>query len=62
MRVPHEILIGGNHLATILIGYGLPVEGQDSTYEEVLNKRGQPYADIWVCWSAIMRCRDRVAQ
>ncbi len=58
MKVPESVLIGGNHLASLLIGWGLPIEDKDASYWDVLEKRGQPYADVWACWSAIMRERD----
>lgn len=59
--VPKQILVGGNHLANLLLGYDLPVESQNSSYEDVLKKRGQPYVDIWACWAAIMRERDSLS-
>lgn len=59
-RIPEAILRGGNHLANLLIGWGLPIESQDADYQDVLAKRGQPYADVWACWSAIMRERDKL--
>lgn len=57
--IARGILTGGNHLANILIGYGLPIEDKHSSYNDVLHKRGQPYADVWACWAEIMKERDR---
>ena len=58
MSLPRAVLIGGNHLANLLIDYGLPIEDKDASYSEVLKRREQPYADIWVCWAAIMNHQD----
>lgn len=52
-----EILILGNHVANALIGMGgLPNDYK--TYTEALEARGQPYADFWCAWSAIMEARN----
>lgn len=53
------VLIGGNHLATALYGLGMiPSDWRVSTYDEVLERFGQPTTDIWACWKAIMDWRD----
>lgn len=58
--VPRSILIGGNHLANQLIALGGPkIPSKDADYSDVLKEHGQLYADIWTCWAAIMRERDR---
>ena len=56
-----DVLIGGNHLASSLIAAGLdPGDERTSTYESVLERFGQPAADMWVAWKAIMEWRDTV--
>lgn len=56
--IPESILRAGNNLANVLLGYELPIEDKNADYWKVLERRGQPYADVWACWSAIMRERD----
>ena len=46
------VLIGGNHLASALWGITDPLS--ISNYDDALHKHGQPYADMWVAWKAIM--------
>ena len=54
-----DVLIGGNHLANCLLLSGMdPASERHSTYGEVLTKYGQPSADIWAGWRAIMNWRD----
>lgn len=56
-----SILIGGNHLASALVGLGcMPDKLAD--YFSVLRVHGQPCADMWACWKAIMTERDASAQ
>lgn len=53
-RTPIEqVLVGGNHLASFLIGKGISPEHYDS-YDQVLNLHGSDIADVWVAWRAIM--------
>jgi hypothetical protein len=56
MDIDRRILIGGNHLANALIGTEIP--NNFANYQEALAAHGQPYADMWVCWRAIMDVRD----
>lgn len=55
-----NVLIGGNHLASALIGIADPAQYRRSDYYTVLGKHGQPYADMWVAWKAIMNFRDHL--
>lgn len=53
-------MIGGNHLANALIGIvggNLP-EYRGTSFEIMLHRFGQPAADMWVAWKAIMDLRD----
>lgn len=52
-NLPNDVLIGGNHLANALISLNCMPDKQVD-YDSVLVKFGQPCADIWVCWKAIM--------
>jgi hypothetical protein len=55
-----RVLIGGNHLANALIGIiggNLP-DYRRVDFSTVLEKFGQPAADMWVAWVAIMDLRD----
>lgn len=52
-KLTDDILIGGNHLASALIGYKCFPDLQGS-YDTVLATFGQPCADMWVAWRAIM--------
>lgn len=49
----NKTMIGGNHLASVLLGMGIDPPTQD-TYEQVQKDHGQLAADIWVAWKAIM--------
>jgi len=60
-ELPEEfknVLIGGNHLASALLGIADPAPYRNADYYTVLEKHGQPYADMWVAWKAIMNFRD----
>ncbi len=51
--------IGGNHLASALITAGChPSQCREWSYDAVLERWGQPIADMWVAWKAIMDLRD----
>jgi hypothetical protein len=59
------VMIGGNHLASALIGYVSQAPWHDAlaklrdwTYGAILERFGQPVADMWVAWKAIMDLRD----
>jgi hypothetical protein len=55
-----KILVGGNHLANMLIGhYCYP--DQQTSYEQVLRDFGPDCADVWICWKAIMDWKDECA-
>lgn len=56
------IFVGGNHLANSLI-HAKCFPAEQRSYEQVLTDFGQPCADMWVCWKAIMDLRkhDSVA-
>jgi len=56
-----NVLIGGNHLASALIGTADPAQYRNAGYYDVLEKHGQPYADMFVAWKAIMNLRDKPA-
>lgn len=58
MKLPKTILTGANHLAIYMVNRHPPIT-LNSTYEQVLADHGQPYADIWVCWKAIMDARNK---
>lgn len=52
--------IGGNHLASALINAGChPSQCRAWSYDAVLERWGQPVADMWVAWKAIMDLHDR---
>ena len=58
-----KVLIGGNHLASMLINSGCD-PGQFQSFNEVQEKFGIGIADVWICWKAIMEFRcdlDQVA-
>jgi len=55
-RAFEKILIGGNHLASSLIGIEMP--NNFTNYEDALKTHGQPYADMWIAWDAIIKARD----
>ncbi len=55
--IPKAILIGGNHLAAALIAHKINPEAWIS-YDEIRMGCGQPWADIWVAWKAIMDSRN----
>lgn len=48
-----DVLIGGNHLANLL-AIAKCTAGIDEEYDDVLHDYGQPVADVWVAWKAIM--------
>lgn len=52
------VMTGGNHLASQLLRECDPAQYRRADYDTVLHERGQPYADIWVAWKAIMDLRD----
>lgn len=57
-----NVMIGGNHLASALIGMiggNLP-DFRHANYDEILGRFGQPAADMWVAWKAIMDLRDGI--
>jgi hypothetical protein len=53
------ILIGGNHLASAIMAVRDPATL--TTYDEALAKVGQPFADLWVAWRAIMDAREALS-
>ena len=65
-RTPFEqVMIGGNHLANALLRYigGQPWHDdlaalREWEFADVLERYGQPVADMWVAWKAIMDLRD----
>lgn len=57
----NAILTGGNHLASSLVAAKcFPDEQHD--YWQVLSDFGQPCADMWICWKAIMDARSELKQ
>lgn len=54
VSVDPRILVGGNHLASVLCAIAIPPTAIHGGYDEALERFGQPYADIWICWKAIM--------
>ena len=53
------VMIGGNHLASAMLNGGMePSRCRNWTYDAVLDRYSQPYADMWVAWKAIMDLRD----
>lgn len=56
MSIDKRILIGGNELASQLIATEMP--NNLKTYDEALEKHGQPYAAMWSAWRAILDARD----
>lgn len=59
-----RIGIGGNHLASALSTAGIDVvkERTNFDYWKFLEMHGQPWADIFVAWKAIMDTRDNVIE
>jgi len=57
MKIDERILVGGNHLATALLSQGITPSSWIS-YDEILKGCGQPWADIWCAWKAIMDVRN----
>lgn len=53
-----QIMIGGNHLATHLIGSSSKLPNDFKSYEEARDEEGMAYADCWVAWRKIMDARD----
>lgn len=56
-----DILTGGNHLASSLIHAGCFPDEQRS-YDQVLADFGQPCADMWIAWKAIIDARAELRQ
>jgi hypothetical protein len=54
------ILIGGNHLASAIMAVRDPATLV--TYDEALAKVGQPFADLWVAWRAIIDARESLTK
>ncbi len=52
-KLIEDILISGNHLANSLIAAKCMPDLQ-ADYHSVLTTFGQPCADMWVAWKAIM--------
>jgi hypothetical protein len=58
-----ELLTGGNHLASVLVGRlgagkdGFPSYSQ--SIEAASLRLSDENLDLWICWRAIMRFRDR---
>lgn len=52
------VLVGGNHLASAMLSECPPTNFKN--YEQALKAQGQPYADMWAAWSAIMHVRDAI--
>lgn len=52
-----DVLTGGNHLASAMIGEGFhPITCH--SYAEALEDWGQPLADMWVAWRSIMNLAE----
>jgi len=55
----NQVLIGGNHLASVLIGrLGPNFPHYKASYEKVRAGLPSEDADIWVAWQQIMLLRD----
>ena len=59
------VMIGGNHLASALIEFVSRAPWHDDlanmrhwSFDRVLHRFGQPVADMWVAWKAIIDLRD----
>lgn len=52
-----KVMIGGNHLASYLLGHNCDPVRYDS-YEQVQSLCNQDCADVWVAWRAIMDLRN----
>lgn len=52
-----DVLTGGNHLASAMIGGGVHPTMYHS-YAEVLEECGQPFADMWAAWRSIMNLAE----
>lgn len=48
-----DVLTGGNHLTSFLIGRGCMPDVRQ-TYEAVQREYGLEVGDVWVAWRAIM--------
>jgi len=58
-QLPKEIGIGGNHLASAMLSEGIyPAAERHTSYDDFLERYGQPWADIFIAWKAIMDWRD----
>lgn len=57
-RLFRQIMIGGNHLATHIIGSSSKLPNDFKGYEEARDEEGMAYADCWVAWRKIMDARD----
>lgn len=55
------IIMGGNHLASSLIAANC-FPSEQRSYDQVLRDFGQPCADMWVAWKAIVDARDLLNQ
>lgn len=57
--LPKDIGIAGNHLASVLLSEGIyPGSERHTSYDDFLKRYGQPWADIFIAWKAIMDWRD----
>ena len=55
------VLIGGNHLASSLLNAGIdPVQHWDRSYHAIAACYGQPIADMFVAWRAIINLRNAI--
>lgn len=56
-----KLIIGGNHLASALIEHGIhPTDWVN--YDQIIERFGQPWADIWIAWKGIMDCAQEAQQ
>lgn len=54
------VMVGGNHLADVLMRLGVDVVSwRRGEYEDVRREHGQTAADVWVAWRAIMDWREQ---
>jgi hypothetical protein len=57
-----QVMVGGNHLASYLIGHDETMSFHKwAAYEVALEKKGVDVADVWVCWRTIMNARAALA-
>lgn len=59
IKAVEDIMIGGNHLASYLIGkMGGKMPNDFNDWNEVRINFGMDVSDVWICWKSIMNTRE----